>query len=64
MYYHGNWISSAADTAGVQDGFSTAFRHAKHNSILFGGACILWSDSRMLRSMQAMLTRQNQAKAS
>lgn len=28
MYYHGHWARSADDTAGLQDGFSTAFRHA------------------------------------
>lgn len=28
MYYHGSWIRSPDDTAGLQDGFSIAFRHA------------------------------------
>lgn len=28
MYYHGSWIRSPNDTAGLQDGFSVAFRHA------------------------------------
>ena len=28
MYYHGNWIRGPDDSAGLQDGFGKAFRHA------------------------------------